>query len=127
MDKAVQTAREKGYAETIMHRRRYLPDIHAKKFTVRSFAERTAINSPIQGSAADIIKIAMINMQKKLDELHLKTKMVVQVHDELIFDVPKDELETIKKIVPEVMQSAVKLDVPLIADSGWGHNWYDAK
>jgi DNA polymerase-1 len=127
MDKAVQEARDKGYAETIMHRRRYLPDIHAKKYTVRAFAERTAINSPIQGSAADIIKIAMINMQKKLDELHLKTKMVVQVHDELIFDVPKDELETIKKIVPEVMQSAVKLDVPLIADSGWGHNWYDAK
>ena len=127
MNKAVQEARDKGYAETIMHRRRYLPDIHAKKYTVRAFAERTAINSPIQGSAADIIKIAMINMQKKLDELHLKTKMVVQVHDELIFDVPKDELETIKKIVPEVMQSAVKLDVPLIADSGWGNNWYDAK
>lgn len=127
MQKAVQEAREKGYAETIMHRRRYLPDIHAKKYTVRAFAERTAINSPIQGSAADIIKIAMINMQKKLDELHLKTKMVVQVHDELIFDVPKDELATIKKIVPQVMQNAVKLDVPLIADSGWGHNWYDAK
>ena len=127
MDKAVKEAREKGYAETIMHRRRYLPDIHAKNFNVRSFAERTAINSPIQGSAADIIKIAMINMQKKLEELHLKTKMVLQVHDELIFDVPKDELETIKKIVPEVMQSAVRLDVPLVADSGWGHNWYDAK
>ena len=127
MDKAVKEAREKGYAETIMHRRRYLPDIHAKNFNVRSFAERTAINSPIQGSAADIIKIAMINMQKKLEELHLKTKMVLQVHDELIFDVPKDELETIKKIVPEVMQSAVRLDVPLVADSGWGYNWYDAK
>ncbi|RVU73806.1 MULTISPECIES: DNA polymerase I [Lactobacillus] len=127
MDKAVQEAREKGYAETIMHRRRYLPDIHAKNFNVRSFAERTAINSPIQGSAADIIKIAMINMQKELEEVHLKTKMVLQVHDELIFDVPKDELETIKKIVPEVMQSAVQLDVPLVADSGWGHNWYDAK
>ncbi|MBC6342894.1 DNA polymerase I [Lactobacillus kimbladii] len=127
MDKAVQVAREKGYAETIMHRRRYLPDIHAKNYNVRSFAERTAINSPIQGSAADIIKIAMINMQKKLDELHLKTKMVVQVHDELIFDVPKDELETIKKIVPEVMQSAVRLDIPLVADSGYGHNWFDAK
>ena len=110
-----------------MHRRRYLPDIHSKNFNVRSFAERTAINSPIQGSAADIIKIAMINMQKKLDELHLKTKMVLQVHDELIFDVPKAELDTIKKIVPEVMQSAVTLDVPLIADSNWGHNWYDAK
>ena len=127
MDKAVQVAREKGYAETIMHRRRYLPDIHAKNFNVRSFAERTAINSPIQGSAADIIKIAMINMQNKLDELHLKTKMVLQVHDELIFDVPKDELETIKEIVPQVMQSAVQLDVHLIADSNWGHNWYDAK
>ncbi|MBP2058788.1 DNA polymerase-1 [Lactobacillus colini] len=127
MDKAIKLAREKGYAETIMHRRRYLPDIHAKNFNVRSFAERTAINSPIQGSAADIIKIAMINMQNKLDELHLKTKMVLQVHDELIFDVPKDELETIQKIVPQVMQSAVQLDVPLIADSNWGKNWYDAK
>lgn len=127
MDKAIKEAREKGYAETIMHRRRYLPDIHSKNFNVRSFAERTAINSPIQGSAADIIKIAMINMQKKLDELHLKTKMVLQVHDELIFDVPKVELDTIKKIVPEVMKSAVTLDVPLIADSNWGHNWYDAK
>ena len=127
MDKAIKEAREKGYAETIMHRRRYLQDIHSKNFNVRSFAERTAINSPIQGSAADIIKIAMINMQKKLDELHLKTKMVLQVHDELIFDVPKAELDTIKKIVPEVMQSAVTLDVPLIADSNWGHNWYDAK
>lgn len=127
MDKAVKFAREKGYAETIMHRRRYLPDIHAKNYNVRSFAERTAINSPIQGSAADIIKIAMINMQKKLNDLHLKTKMVVQVHDELIFDVPKDEIETIKKIVPEVMQSAVTLDIPLVADSGYGHNWFDAK
>lgn len=127
MDKAIKEAREKGYAETITHRRRYLPDIHSKNFNVRSFAERTAINSPIQGSAADIIKIAMINMQKKLDELRLKTKMVLQVHDELIFDVPKAELDTIKKIVPEVMQSAVTLDVPLIADSNWGHNWYDAK
>lgn len=127
MDKAVQEARDKGYAETIMHRRRYLPDIHSKNFNVRSFAERTAINSPIQGSAADIIKIAMINMQKKLETMHLKSKIVLQVHDELIFDVPKDELETMKKIVPEVMQSAVSLDVPLIADSGWGHTWYDAK
>lgn len=127
MDRAIKAAREKGYAETIMHRRRYLPDIHAKNFNVRSFAERTAINSPIQGSAADIIKIAMINMQNKLDELHLNTKMVLQVHDELIFDVPKDELDIIKEIVPAVMQSAIQLDVPLIADSNWGHSWYDAK
>lgn len=127
MDKAVQFAREHGYAETIMHRRRYLPDIHAKNYNVRSFAERTAINSPIQGSAADIIKIAMINMQHKLDELKLRTKMVVQVHDELIFDVPKDELEIVAKIVPQVMQSAVKLDIPLVADTGYGHNWFEAK
>lgn len=127
MEKAVEVARKNGYAETIMHRRRYLPNINAKNFNLRSFAERTAINSPIQGSAADIIKIAMINMQKKLDKMQLKTKMVLQVHDELIFDVPKEELETIKKIVPEVMESAVHLDVPLIADSSWGHNWYEAK
>lgn len=127
MDKEINFAREKGYVETIMHRRRYLPDIHAKNFNVRSFAERTAINSPIQGGAADIIKIAMINMQKKLDELNLKSKMLIQVHDELIFDVPADELETIKKVVPEVMQNAVHLDVPLVADSNWGHDWYEAK
>lgn len=127
MKNAVKIARERGYAETIMHRRRYLPDINAKNYNLRSFAERTAINSPIQGSAADIIKVAMINMQNKLEELHLKTKMVLQVHDELIFDVPADELETIKKIVPEIMQNAVKLDVPLIAEPNWGHNWYDAK
>lgn len=127
MDKEINFAREKGYVETIMHRRRYLPDIHAKNFNVRSFAERTAINSPIQGGAADIIKIAMINMQKKLDELNLKSKMLIQVHDELIFDVPADELETIKKVVPEVMQNAVHLDVPLVADYNWGHDWYEAK
>lgn len=127
MHKAVQQAREKGYAETIMHRRRYLPDINSKNYNLRSFAERTAINSPIQGSAADIIKVAMINMQKKLDELKLKTKMILQIHDELIFDVPADELDIIKKIVPQVMQSAVKLNVPLIADANWGHNWYEAK
>lgn len=127
MDKAVKVAREKGYAETIMHRRRYLPDINAKNFNVRSFAERTAINSPIQGSAADIIKIAMINLEKELEKRQLKSKLVLQVHDELILDVPKEELETIKKLVPEVMQNAVKLDVPLIADIGYGHTWYDAK
>lgn len=127
MKRAVKVAREKGYAETIMHRRRYLPDINAKNYNLRSFAERTAINSPIQGSAADIIKIAMINMQRQLDKLGLKSKMILQVHDELIFDVPADELEIMKKIVPDVMQHAVQLDVPLIADSGWGHNWYDAK
>lgn len=127
MQRAVKVARAKGYAETIMHRRRYLPDINVKNYNLRSFAERTAINSPIQGSAADIIKIAMINMQRKLDELGLQSKMVLQVHDELIFDVPAAELATMKKIVPAVMQHAVQLDVPLIADSGWGHNWYDAK
>lgn len=127
MAQAIKTARERGYAETIMHRRRYLPDIHAKNYNVRSFAERTAINSPIQGSAADIIKIAMINMQNVLEKRQLKSKLVLQVHDELILDVPKEELATMKQLVPELMQQAVKLDVPLTADSGYGHNWYDAK
>ncbi|MDO4912438.1 MAG: DNA polymerase I [Lactobacillus sp.] len=127
MDDAVKKARELGFSETIMHRRRYLPDIHAKNFNVRKFAERVAINAPIQGSAADIIKIAMINLDRELTKRNLKSKLVLQVHDELILDVDKDEIDEIKALVPEVMQNAVKLDVPLIADSGYGHDWYEAK
>lgn len=127
MQKSVQSARENGFVETIMHRRRYLPDIHSKNFNLRSFAERTAMNSPIQGGAADIIKIAMINMNKKLAEQNLKTRMLLQVHDELIFEVPDDELEIIKKLVPSVMDSAVKLDVPLKVEYGFGPTWYDVK
>lgn len=127
VDSSVETAREKGYVETIAHRRRYLPDIHASNFSVRSFAERTAMNTPIQGSAADIIKIAMINMQNELEKRQLKTRMLLQVHDELIFEVPDEEMSVVKELVPKVMDSAVKLDVPLKVETSWGNNWYDAK
>lgn len=125
MDDIVKFARNHRYVETIAHRRRYLPDINSKSFNLRSFAERTAMNTPIQGSAADIIKIAMINMNKAIKDM--KTKMLLQVHDELIFEVPNDELETVKKLIPSVMDSAIKLDVPLKVESHWGKTWYDAK
>ncbi|APR08384.1 DNA polymerase I [Lentilactobacillus parabuchneri] len=125
MDDIVKFARNHRYVETIAHRRRYLPDINSKSFNLRSFAERTAMNTPIQGSAADIIKIAMINMNEAIKDM--KTKMLLQVHDELIFEVPNDELETVKKLIPSVMDSAIKLDVPLKVESHWGKTWYDAK
>ncbi|WP_373841434.1 DNA polymerase I [Limosilactobacillus sp.] len=123
----VEYAREHGYVETITHRRRYLPDINAKSFSRRSFAERTAMNTPIQGSAADIIKIAMIHMQNELDQRNLKAKMLLQIHDELVFEAPKDEIPILQKLVPRVMDSAVKLDVPLKVDSKFGDTWYDLK
>lgn len=123
----IDFARENGYVETMAHRRRYLPDMHAKNFNVRSFAERTAMNTPIQGSAADIIKIAMLNVQKALQAEGLKTRMLLQVHDELIFEVPKAELEIIHELVPKVMDSAMALDVPLKVSSHEGATWYDAK
>jgi len=127
MDEIIVFAQEHGYVETLAHRRRYLPDIKAKNFNVRSFAERTAMNSPIQGSAADIIKIAMLNVQKALDDQGLKANMLLQVHDELIFEVPRDEVELMHKLIPEVMDSAMDLDVPLKVSSHEGSSWYDAK
>lgn len=127
IDSSVELAKEQGYVETISHRRRYLPDIHSSSFNLRSFAERTAMNTPIQGSAADIIKIAMINMEKELETRNLKTRMLLQVHDELIFEVPDEEMAEIKKLVPSVMDSAIKLDVPLKVETSWGNTWYDAK
>lgn len=127
IDRIVKLAHEKGYVETLTHRRRYLPDIHAKNFARRSFAERTAMNTPIQGSAADIIKIAMINMAQQLKERGLKARMLLQIHDELVFEAPKDEIPTLEKLVPHVMDSAVKLDVPLKVESKWGDTWYDLK
>ncbi|WP_318766377.1 DNA polymerase I [Lactiplantibacillus carotarum] len=127
MDNIVKTAHEQGYVETIAHRRRYLPDIHSKSFNQRSFAERTAMNTPIQGSAADIIKIAMIKMQDRLKAEGLQATMLLQVHDELIFEAPKEEIPILEKLVPSVMDSAVKLDVPLKVESHFGDTWYDAK
>lgn len=125
MDRIVEQAREQGYVTTILNRRRYLPDIHSRNFAVRSFGERTAMNTPIQGSAADIIKLAMIRVYDCLKEQGLKTKMILQVHDELIFEVPEDELETAVKIIRDCMENAVKLNVPLTVDIKKGRNWYD--
>ncbi|CAI2659491.1 DNA polymerase I [Apilactobacillus apinorum] len=127
MEDSVNSAREKGYVETILHRRRYLPDINAKNFNLRSFAERTAMNSPIQGSAADIIKIAMIKMEQELEKRNLKAKMLLQVHDELIFEAPSEEIEILEELVPKVMDSAVKLNVPLNVKSHYGNSWYSLK
>ncbi len=127
MDDIVQTAKDQGYVETISHRRRYLPDINARNFAQRSFAERTAMNTPIQGSAADIIKIAMINMEDALKKADLQATMLLQVHDELIFEAPAEEIPTLEKLVPKVMDSAVKLEIPLKVESHYGNTWYDAK
>ncbi|ERL66358.1 PolA [Schleiferilactobacillus shenzhenensis LY-73] len=126
-EQIVKTAREQGYVETIMHRRRYLPDINAKNRNLRQFAERTAMNTPIQGSAADIIKVAMINMAQALQQQKLQATMLLQVHDELIFEAPKEEIPILAKLVPSIMDSAVKLAVPLKVDSSSGATWYDVK
>ncbi|HSU78859.1 MAG TPA: DNA polymerase I [Candidatus Angelobacter sp.] len=127
MTDIVQKAKREGYVTTLLHRRRYLPEINSRQFNQRSFAERTAMNTPIQGSAADIIKMAMVNMAHRLQSEGLETKMLLQVHDELIFEVPESELERVKKLVPEVMEQAVELKVPLKADVSYGATWYDAK
>ncbi|ETA74417.1 DNA polymerase I [Ligilactobacillus equi DSM 15833 = JCM 10991] len=127
MDESVARAKAEGFVETIFHRRRYLPDINAKNFNLRSFAERTAMNTPIQGSAADIIKVAMINVNKRLRQEGLQAKMLLQVHDELIFEAPKEEIPVLQKIIPEVMDSAVSLEVPLKVESKHGITWFDTK
>lgn len=126
MEQAKAEAREKGYAETLMHRRRYLPDITSHNATVRGFAERNAINAPIQGTAADIIKIAMVRIYDRFKRENIRSKMLLQVHDELNFSVYPDEKERVERIVLEEMQNAYPLDVPLVADCGWGANWLEA-
>ena len=126
MKMAVEECRVKGYSETLWGRRRYVPEINAKNFNVRQGAERIAMNTPIQGSAADIIKIAMVNVQKKLDEENLKTRLVLQVHDELVLEAPDDEVEKAKEVLVNEMQNVAKLKVPLIAEAKVGDNWYEA-
>ncbi|MFM7770863.1 MAG: DNA polymerase, partial [Bacteroidota bacterium] len=123
---AVEQARQKGYVETVMGRRRYLPDIQSSNAVVRSFAERNAVNAPIQGSAADIIKLAMIKIQKALKENQLKTKMVLQVHDELLFDAPKSEVDSVFELVKSEMVNAASLQVPLEVEIQAGNNWLEA-
>jgi DNA polymerase-1 len=126
MDQSIQLARDQGFVTTIMGRRRYLPDIHSQNQVVRGVAERNAINSPIQGSAADIIKIAMVRIHEKIESLGLRSRMVLQVHDELNFDVYLPELRQLKEIVRHEMEHALQLRVPLLVDMGEGRNWLEA-
>ncbi|MDL2245645.1 DNA polymerase I [Parabacteroides sp. OttesenSCG-928-J18] len=126
MDESIQVAKEKGYVETLFKRKRFLPDINSGNAIVRGYAERNAINAPIQGSAADIIKVAMIRIFKRFEEEKLQSKMILQVHDELNFNVVKEEFDRVKKIVLEEMENAISLRVPLIADCGVGNNWLEA-
>jgi len=127
MEEIVKQAKQAGYVTTLLHRRRDLPDIRSSNFNQRSFAERTAMNTPIQGTAADIIKLAMIRMQERMREKGLRSRMLLQVHDELVFEVPEDELDIMQKLVPEVMENAIELKVPLKADVSCGRSWYEAK
>lgn len=127
MEETVQEAKQKGYVTTLLARRRYIPELTSRNFNLRSFAERTAMNTPIQGSAADIIKKAMIAMAEKLKEKNLQAKLLLQVHDELIFEAPEEEIKELEKLVPEVMENALQLDVPLKVDYSSGPSWYDAK
>ncbi len=126
MDRSIQAAREKGYIETVFHRRRYLPDINSRNAVVRGYAERNAINAPIQGSAADIIKVAMVRIYRRFREEGIRSKMILQVHDELNFSVLPEEKEKVQQIVISEMESAYKMKVPLLADCGWGQNWLEA-
>jgi DNA polymerase-1 len=126
MDESVEKARKKGYVETILGRRRYLRDINSANATVRGFAERNAINAPIQGSAADMIKVAMINIHGDLQKKKLKSKMLLQVHDELVFDVLKPELGDVKALVEKRMKTALPLKVPVEVSMGSGKNWLEA-
>jgi DNA polymerase-1 len=128
MDDTINFAREHGYVQTLMGRKRWLRDINSANFTVRGFAERNAINSPIQGTAADMIKLAMIKLHGELKKRKFKSKMILQVHDELVFDALKEEAEDMKPVIVECMQAAMFLphEVPVIAEVGSGENWLEA-
>lgn len=126
MEHAKEEARSKGYVTTLFGRRRYLPDIRSGNATVRGFAERNAINAPIQGTAADIIKVAMIRIHQRFKSEHIRSKMILQVHDELNFSVVPEEKELVQRIVLEEMEKAYSMRVPLVAESGWGNNWLEA-
>jgi DNA polymerase I len=127
MERVVEQAKQDGYVTTMLNRRRYLPDIRSRNYNLRSFAERTAMNTPIQGTAADIIKSAMVRMDEVLKEKGAQSRMLLQVHDELIFEVPASELDWMKKTVREVMEGTMALSVPLKVDVHHGPTWYQAK
>ena len=126
MDESIERARERGYVETAFGRRRYLPDIASRNATVRGYAERNAINAPIQGTAADIIKVAMVRIYERMKAEGLRSKMVLQVHDELNFSVVPEERERMEALVIREMEGAFAMSVPLKADCGWGDNWLEA-
>src|SRR5206468_4709026 len=125
MDDTINFAREHGYVQTLMERRRWLRDINSANFTIRGFAERNAINSPIQGTAADMIKLAMIKLHEELKRRNFRSKMILQVHDELVFDALREEVDEMRPVIIESMQAAMSLpnDVPVIAETGVGENW----
>ena len=127
MTNIIESAKEKGYVETLFHRRRYIPELKSSNYMVRQFGSRAAMNTPIQGTAADIMKIAMINVFKEIKQRNLKSKIVLQVHDEMMIEAPTCEVEEIKQIVKEKMQSAISLNVPLIAEISEANNWYECK
>lgn len=127
LDSQVEKAREQGYVETLFGRRRYIPELRDSNYGVRAFGERTAMNSPLQGSAADLIKIAMINLHGRLKEANLRAGMLLQVHDELVLEAPVDEVERVVEMVRHEMETAVSLTVPLVVDIGVGDNWLEAK
>ncbi len=126
MDETIETAREKGYTTTLFNRKRYLPDLNSSNRQARQSAERVAINSPVQGGSADLIKVAMIRLNQSLQEMKMKSRMILQVHDELVFECPEQEKDKLSKLVKEKMENAVELSVPLIVDIGWGKNWNEA-
>ncbi|MBQ1842648.1 MAG: DNA polymerase I, partial [Bacteroidales bacterium] len=126
IDKTIADAREKGYVETVFGRRRYLPDITAKNATIRALAERNAVNAPIQGTSADIIKLAMISVDKRIREAGLKSKMVLQIHDELLFDAVPEEIEELGRIVVAEMENVITLSIPLTVECNYGKNWLEA-
>jgi DNA polymerase-1 len=122
----IASAREMGYVETLFGRRRFLPDINSRNATVRSLAERNAVNAPIQGTSADIIKLAMINVAKRLEQEKMTSRMILQIHDELMFDAVRDEVDKLKAIVTEEMENVIRLSVPLTVECNYGNNWLEA-
>jgi DNA polymerase-1 len=126
MEDTISKCKERGYVETLFNRRRYVPEINSNNYNVRQFGERVAMNAPIQGTAADIIKIAMINIDKEFEKKNLKSKLILQVHDELVIETLKDEFEEVKNILINCMENVIKLKVPLKAEAESGTNWYEA-
>ena len=127
MDNITKQATEDGYVETLFHRRRYIPELKSSNYMVRQFGSRAAMNTPIQGTAADIMKIAMIKVYQEIRKRNLKSKIVLQVHDEMMIEAPEEEKEEIKEILKQSMENAITLNVPLIADISEAKNWYDCK